>query len=121
MIGRLGYYIPEFTARNHPELSTFYGWIGEENRQHLAENFLTPVTWEFYCANITKSSNCTDSVASGPPLNAKEGAKYFQQGRYTGHFYTPPDGNCTINPETCTGHFINCNCNFLRAFVIIEF
>ena len=80
MIGRIGFYIPEFTAKNHPELSTFYGLTGEENRHNLAANFLTPVTWQFYCDNITESSNCTDSVASGPPLNEAEGIKYHEKG-----------------------------------------
>ena len=86
--------------------------MGENNRHNLAANFLTPVTWQFYCDNITKSSNCTDSVANGPPLNAAEGVKYHQEDSYTGYFYTPPDGNCTINPETCTGHFVNCPCSW---------
>ena len=86
--------------------------MGENNRHNLAANFLTPVTWQFYCDNITKSSNCTDSVANGPPLNAAEGVKYHQEDSYTGYFYTPPDGNCTINPQTCAGHFVNCNCKW---------
>ena len=112
VIGRTGYYIPEFTAKNHPELSTFYGLAGEENRHNLAANFLTPITWQLYCDNFTASSNCIDSVASGPPLDEYEGAKYYEQGRYTGHFYTPPEGNCTINPKTCAGHYVNANCNW---------
>ena len=112
MIGRVGYYVPKFTAKNHPELSTLYGLSGENNRHHVAANFLTPVSWKFYCDNITESPTCSDGVAKGPPLNDKDGARYFHKDNFTGHFYTPPDGNCTLNPETCTGHFVNPGCSW---------
>ena len=89
VIGRLGYYVPEFTAKNHPELTTLYGLMGENNRHNLAAKLLTPVTWQFYCDNMTESSNCTDSVATGYPLNAEDGVKYHKEGSYTGYFFPP--------------------------------
>ena len=113
MAARVGYYVPKFTAKNHPELSTLYGLSGELNRQNVAANFLTPATWQYYCENISKSFNCStpDSVAKGPPLNAKDRASYFHQENFTGFFYSPPEGNCTINPQ-CTGHFVNPPCTW---------
>lgn len=112
MIARVGYYVPKFTAKNHPELSTLYGLSGEKNRHNVAANLLTPVSWQLYCNNITKSPTCTDEVAKGPPLNDKDAARYYHAENFTGHFYTPPDGNCTLNPTTCTGHFVNPGCSW---------
>ena len=86
MVGGVGYYVPKFTAKNHPELATLYGLSGESNRQNVAANFLTPATWQFYCENLSKSFNCStpDSVAKGPPLKVDDRSSYYNKDNFTG-------------------------------------
>lgn len=109
MLARVGYYIPVFTAQKHPELSTLYGLSGNKNRENLASKFKTPITWTDYCQTV----NCTtgdDGISSRPPRDDIEGNQYFVENAYKGHFIDPPESDCNLYPDNCTGHVVHPGC-----------
>ena len=123
VIGKLGWYVPLFAARDDPTLLSHLGLSGEENRRKLAETFLRPMSWSDYCDNISLS-NCesADGVANRPPSDAAEGEKFFEYGAYTGYFYKTKDNDCGAdNPEgitakNCTGLFVDYPCGWSSVF-----
>ena len=110
MIARLGYYIPMYTAQQHPELSTFYGLNSNQNREKVASTFKTPISYAQYC-NIADCSVGND-VASRPPKDDSEGSKYFVDGSFKGHFIDPPESNCQLYQDNCTGHLVDPGCSW---------
>ena len=104
LTGRAGYYIPQFTADEHPELISHFGLRNQP--QKMAEIFKTPITWGEYC---DLNLNCTllDKVATRKPTNAERG-KYFLDGSYTGFF---KENYCDVgNSTSCVGHFVDVYC-----------
>ena len=99
-----------FTAKQYPQLSTFYGLSGDRNREKVASTFKTPISYTQYC-NI---ANCTvgNDVANRPPKDDSEGSNYFIDGSFKGHFIDPPESNCQLYPKNCTGHFVNTECSW---------
>ena len=94
------------------------GVLGEKNRQKLAETFLTPTTWKYYCESIS-DNNCTsndDGVAVRAPESDGEDGRFFADGLYTGYFRMTDKNNCTLNPKTCTGHFADFPCGWTSYF-----
>lgn len=113
MIGSQGWFIPKFTAQRDPTLLTYLGMQGEQNRQKLAETFLRPTTWKDYCTLVSKD-NCTtpDETAQRAPESPEEHNHMFVADLYTGHFRATDKNNCTANPTTCSGHFIDYPCDW---------
>ena len=114
MVGKMGWYIPAFLAREMPELTHYFGLQGQSNRRKLAELFKRPTTWADYCASGKNSTTCTisDVIASRPPQDENEGSMYYSEGVYNGHFRTTDKNDCNANPNTCTGHIVNCPCTW---------
>lgn len=110
--------VPKFTALQDPTLLNYYGLMGDENRQKLAETFLRPTTWKEYC-DIVSPTNCTkpDSVAKRPPKDDSEDPRMHVSGIYTGYFRATEDNNCTAHPRTCTGHIADYPCGW-SSFVL---
>ena len=102
VIGKFSWFVPKFTAIRDPTLVSYFGLRGEENRMKLANTFLRPTTWEYYCLHVSKN-NCLvdDGVAIRAPKEG-EGNTYFVNGVYIGHFRATEKNNCTLNPN-CTG------------------
>lgn len=106
-VAKTAYYIPDFTARQHPSLAIHYGYKGEENRKMLAGIFKRPTTWLQYCEEVSNSS-CTipDETAKRPPKGSFEGEMYFSEGDYTGHFRATEKNDCSgEKATTCSGYF----------------
>ena len=103
--------IPFHTAKIHPDLTSFHGLTGQ--REKLASIFNRPTSWGEYC-EFHSPTNCTtdDGVAVRLPADDDEKAKYFQAGLYTG-FFRPTDKNdCSLNPDTCSGHITGGPCSW---------
>jgi len=100
------WYIPKFTAKSDPSLTSYLGMQGVENKKKLAEKFLRPTTWKDYCSLISKN-NCTtdDGVAKRSP-NEAEYSKYFEMDLYTGHFNATDENDCNNNIN-CNGHIVD--------------
>lgn len=69
ILGYQGWHIPKFSLEKDPSLVSYFGLMGEENREKLANTFGRPLTWGDYC-NLVSSTNCSvaDSVAKRPPV-----------------------------------------------------
>lgn len=109
-----GWFIPRHTALKNPDLLSYLGYQGEENRRKMAETFLRPTTWYDYCTQVSPN-NCLrpDGVAKRPPLQTLyEHDKMFAEDLYTGHFRLTDKANCTKYPTTCTGHFADYPCDW---------
>jgi hypothetical protein len=106
-VGKLGWYVPEATARKDVSLVSYYGLQGEANRAKLAETFKRPTAWYEYCEEVS-ATNCTepDGVAQFYPETEGQAAKYYEAGNYEGHFRLLPQNNCTEFPTTCTGYMV---------------
>ena len=52
-VGKISLYIPKYTAERFPEMTSFYGLSGEENRLKLAQIFQFPYTWKDYCEQVS--------------------------------------------------------------------
>jgi len=87
--------------------------MGDDKRQKLAEMFKRPTTWLDYCQEVS-TNNCTtpDDVAQRAPADEDEELMYFSYDAYTGHFRITEQGDCELNPTTCTGHFIDYPCSW---------
>jgi 7 transmembrane sweet-taste receptor of 3 GCPR len=107
-------FVTRFSVDKDPTLSSYIGLQGEKNRQKLAETFLRPTTWEYYCTKIS-SSNCTapDSVAQRPPASDSEAQRMFVQDLFTGHFRSTEENDCSGDRNsTCTGHIGDYPCGW---------
>ena len=92
-----------------------------ENRRIMAETFLRPQTFQYFCNYISKD-NCTTPyydidgrliISGRPPLSdSNEGDSYFVRDIYHGHFSATIENNCTKNPTMCTGHLSNVQCDW---------
>ena len=110
MVGQLQWYVPAFTARNHSKLITFHGL--SNNREELAEVFKRPTTWKHYCEELSESKCLQpDPVAKRYP-SQEEDDMYYQKDVFTGYFRHTSESNCTLNPNTCTGHIVAPPCSW---------
>ena len=111
-VGKISWYVPQFTVQKDPSLISFYGLAGEENRHKLAEEFKRPTTWQEYCDQVSEDACATpDDVAQAYPGEA-DFDKYWSPPGYTGHFRIMPEDNCTNFPDTCQGNFIAPPCSW---------
>jgi hypothetical protein len=110
ILGQTSLYVPSFTARKYPTLTSFWGYQGENNRQLLAELFRRPTTWKEYC-ELVSANNCTvpNTITSGYPSSEQEKRKYFVQDRYTGHFRSTRESDCS-QVEDCSGYIVGPPC-----------
>jgi len=108
LTGQMGYYIPKFTAKKHPEFVSHFGLSNKP--QKLSEVFKTPISWGEYCSS---TADCSDQnkneVATRQPSDSEKD-KYFVDGFYKGFF---KDNKCDINNvNDCNGHFVNIGCKW---------
>ena len=110
-VGRIGFFVPQFTVENDPSLISYFGL--RENRTKIAETFKTPTNWGDYCEQVSKDKcNSTDIHATRPPRNDQERQSFFVEDLYTGYFRQLDENNCTKYPKTCTGHFVSPQCSW---------
>ena len=110
-VGKMSWYIPLHTAQQHRGLTSYLGWRGQ--REKLSAIFNRPASWGEYC-ELYSPTNCRtdDGVAVRLPVGEDEKTKYFQGGSYTG-FFRPTDKNdCSLNPDTCSGHIVDSPCQW---------
>lgn len=112
VVGRFGLYIPYFTVQQDLSLLHFIGLSGEENRQKLAERFLTPTNLTYYCEHIS-NDNCEtpDNFTKRAPLDENEGGSFYIDDIYKGYFRMAESNNCTENPN-CVGHIVIPSCGW---------
>lgn len=81
-------------------------------REGMAQIFKRPTSWGQYCM-LVSPNNCTepDEVAARAPLG-EETEKYFQEGLFTGYFRYTEQSNCTLHPDSCTGHIVSPPCSW---------
>jgi len=115
VIGRVGYYIPAFTAKKDSSLLSFYGLRGENNREKMAKTFREPTTWLYYCNSIDEK-NCTmpstNSTARRYPSTDEEKASYFVPQLYEGHFRETEMHVCNTNNTECKGSVVGPSCSW---------
>lgn len=109
------WWITQRTVDRHPGLSHYFGLRGEENRKKLADVFLRPTSWKYYCMHVSKTRcEVEDGIAKRPPVpsdDKEEENLYYDDKNYKGHFRMTDKNNCTKNPD-CTGHFVVYPCNW---------
>jgi len=122
-VGKLSWYIPYYTAERDPTLLSYFGLAAGNSttkRRKIAETFLRPITWGYYCDKVTPD-NCTSPpyydeegrlIAVGAPTDKTESDRYFLPGSFHGHFNATDDNNCDKYPTTCTGHLANVQCEW---------
>ncbi|CAB9499317.1 expressed unknown protein [Seminavis robusta] len=118
-IGQQALFVTKFTAEADPTILNLHGIQGDANRHKLAATFKRPTTWRDYC-ELVSPSNCTDpddTVAQRPPLDEFEYDRMHVPDMYTGHFRDTDDNNCTLHPDTCTGHIADFPCGW-TSYVI---
>ena len=110
-VGKISWYIPYHTAKQYPDLVSFHSLTGK--RAKLASIFDRPASWGEYC-EFYSPTNCTkdDGVAVRAPADKDEEGKYFQSGVYTGFFRPTEKNDCSINPNTCSGHITGGPCQW---------
>jgi hypothetical protein len=103
VLAKESWFVTAFTAKDDPTVVSYYGLMGEENRQKLAGMFKRPTTWREYC-ELVSTSNCSvpDATAQRYP-DEDESTKIFSEGLFTGHFRFTEANNCTQWPTNCTG------------------
>ncbi|CAJ1968195.1 unnamed protein product [Cylindrotheca closterium] len=108
-VGKVGWWIPNFTAARHPFAITHMGL--SQDRHRLAEVFKRPTTWADYCHEVSLN-NCTtpDEFAAFYPAE-EDMSKYFASG-YIGHFRATEENDCVANNNTCTGHITGAPCTW---------
>ena len=114
VVGRIGLYVPRFTADQVPSVTRLVGLKGQENRKKLADMFKRPITWGIYCDefSLLNCSSSNDDVASRPPANESESSAYFVRGLYRGYFRDSERNDCVSHPDTCTGHLVDTPCDW---------
>jgi hypothetical protein len=123
VVGQEGWFVPLFTAQRDPSLLSYFGMVGEENRQKLADRFLRPTTWATYCREVSVD-NCStpDNVATRAPLeDGSEDNRYFADGLYTGYFRKTEENDCIKWPKNCTGHFADYPCGWTSYLLPITY
>ena len=110
-VGDGSWYIPVYTAEQYPDLLSYHGLTGQ--REKLASIFNRPTAWGDYC-ELYSPTNCTmdDGVAVRLPADKEEESKYFQDGFYTGFFRPTEKNDCSLNPDTCSGHIVDSACDW---------
>ena len=110
-VGKGSWYIPLHTAEQYPGLISYNGLTGQ--REKLASIFNRPTSWGDYC-DFYSPTNCTkdDGVAVRSPADEDEKGKYFHDGLYTGFFRPTEKNDCSLNPDTCTGHIVDSPCQW---------
>ena len=110
-VGKMSWYIPLHTAEQHRGLTSYLGLQGQ--REKLASIFNRPTPWGEYCQRYSPT-NCTidDGVAVRLPAHEDEEGKYFQSGSYTGFFRHTDKNDCSLNPDTCSGHIVDSPCQW---------
>lgn len=119
VVGRLGIFVPTFTAQRDLSLTSVLGLSdlgsnGTANRHKVAEAFKLPTTWSDYCA-LVSADNCTtpDETAQRAPQTQEEATKYWvADSVYRGHFRATPHNDCARFPHNCTGHFVDGRCDW---------
>ncbi|CAB9515293.1 Metabotropic glutamate receptor 1 [Seminavis robusta] len=113
IVGEEALYVTKFTLEQDPSFATYIGLKGDRYRQKLAETFKRPLSWLQYCEQVS-IDNCTTSnqVAQRPPKDETEAARYFVDGSYIGNFQYTDQNNCTLNNDSCTGHFADYPCDW---------
>jgi len=106
--------IPLHTAKRHPDTVWYFGMAGK--REELASIFKRPTSWGGYCSFVSPTK-CeeADDVAARPPRSSgevDEAPMYFMDGVYTGYFRATEKNNCTLNPQTCSGHVVQAPCGW---------
>lgn len=120
IISRFGFYVPAYTAKKHPELSTIFGLSNDLNQASIAETFPTPTNWEQYCNMY--DCNSSNDVATRKPQNDNERKKYYAPPAFNGYFRNTTEmGIDCVNQkqETCYGHIVtldNSDCE-LKSFL----
>jgi len=114
-VGKIALYTPFHTAKEYPEMVSFHGLSGM--RERMASVFNRPTTWKDYC-KFHSPTNCTedDGVAGRLPADEVEGAKYFLDGEYTGFFGPTEKNDCSLNPDTCSGHIVGAPCTWTTNY-----
>lgn len=114
VVGQQFWFIPRFAAQRDPTLLTYFGLVGEENRQKLADTFLRPTTWGDYCREVSPTACAMpDGIANRAPVDEGEEAKYFAGAdTYKGHFRKTAENDCETYPDTCTGHIADYPCGW---------
>mmetsp|Transcript_23604 Transcript_23604/g.55701 ORF Transcript_23604/g.55701 Transcript_23604/m.55701 type:complete len:684 (-) Transcript_23604:791-2842(-) len=114
LMGTESWFVTQFTVEHDPSLASWLGMQGESNRQKLADTFLRPFSWGQYCDRMSPN-NCTepDETASRAPTTEQEKNRMFVEGGlYMGHFQATEENNCTLHPNTCTGHIADYSCEW---------
>ncbi|CAB9529643.1 expressed unknown protein (Partial), partial [Seminavis robusta] len=113
VLARESLFVPKFTLERDASLLSYIGMQGEKNRQKLADAFLRPTLWKDYCLEVSPN-NCStpDENAQRPPEDDDEGDRFFLKDEYTGYFRKTDANNCTLNPDTCTGHLVDYPCEW---------
>ena len=81
--------------------------VSRFDSNRLAEIFKRPTTFGDYCDHVADCSNGEDEAAARAPVDASERGRYFIEGVYTGHFRYTEANNCTLHPDSCTGHIVD--------------
>eukprot|EP00529_Nitzschia_sp_RCC80_P003529 CAMPEP_0113508744 /NCGR_PEP_ID=MMETSP0014_2-20120614/37187_1 /TAXON_ID=2857 /ORGANISM="Nitzschia sp." /LENGTH=1130 /DNA_ID=CAMNT_0000404491 /DNA_START=363 /DNA_END=3755 /DNA_ORIENTATION=+ /assembly_acc=CAM_ASM_000159 len=130
-LGQQSWFVPIRTLEQDPSLSTYLGMSGQENRRKLAETFLSPTTWGYFCSNIS-ANNCTDVstievysnstlfelwtntniTAFRAPTTDEEAKSFFVPGLYRGYFRQKEENNCDTHEFTCRGELIDYPCGW---------
>jgi hypothetical protein len=103
--------ITKFSLVDDPTLNSYFGSMGEKNREKLAELFLRPTSWFDYCTSIS-ANNCSTptNVAQRAPVTINEYEQFYAEGNYIGYFHATDDNNCTARPTDCSGHVADFPC-----------
>jgi len=114
MLAQQGWYIPKFTAQKDPSLSSYFGMQGDANRHKLAQTFKRPQTWQQYCDFISPNHCATPDLHAqrAPNTTLNEPDRMYAKDLYKGYFLATEKNNCTANPDTCTGHFVQYPCQW---------
>ena len=112
MLGQEGWFVTRFTALEDPSVASYFGLMGDSNREKLAKLFKRPIRWGDYCTQIS-SNNCTtpDGTASRAPTDDWEYDRFFVPDVYTGYFRYTDRNNCT-EFSNCTGHMADYPCGW---------
>ncbi|CAB9499000.1 Receptor-type guanylate cyclase gcy [Seminavis robusta] len=126
VLGENALFIPRFAAERDPTLVSYFGM---RDRVKVAQTFQTPTRWKDFCAiqedncitpdaynrwkTYCQLNNCIDKPhAPRFPENEQEEQSFFVEGLYPGHFRITEEGDCDLNPDTCTGVLVDYACGW---------
>ena len=126
-VAKYSWYVPKFTAERHYTLLSHFGMKEGselEKRRRMAELFLRPRTWGFFCQMVSPDNCATPYydeegklIAARAPQDDSEKGSYFSSGLYHGHFSASEENDCDANPTNCTGHFAIPPCSWTNYAV----